>query len=165
MLLSEVWGQFGFWLLIISITIALAGTILSNQDGWGRMFADGTLILLGPKLRRAGLLEKGQEDKVKQKTWWQKVISERSKLKDTYAVIFGAAIPLIVFFLVRDPVSILSIAGTVAAVHTPVVVFLTLYLNMKRLPSTLRPGIFSIICMVFSGLFFTAFAVYHFATL
>lgn len=38
-LLSEVWGALGLWMLIVSITIALAGTILSNQDGWGRMFA------------------------------------------------------------------------------------------------------------------------------
>lgn len=169
MLLSEVWGQLGFWMLIISITIALAGTILSNQDGWGRMFADSTLILLEPKLKKEGLLQKDNEkenkDNVKQKKWWQKVISDRSKLKNTYAIVFGAVIPLIVFFLVRDPVEILAVAGTVAAVHTPVVVFLTLYLNMKRLPSALRPGAFSIICMVLSGLFFTAFAVYHFATL
>lgn len=81
-------------------------------------------------------------------------------MKNTCAIIFGAIIPLTVFFLVRNPVDILSIAGTVAAVHTPVVVFLTLYLNMKRLPKALRPGSFSISCMVLSG-----FAVYHFATL
>lgn len=170
-LLSEVWGQFGFWMLIISITIALAGTILSNQDGWGRMFADGTLILLKPQLKKEGLWQQDKEKenkgkaKAKEKNWWQKLISERSKIKDAYAIIFGAVIPLVIFFIVRDPVAILSIAGTVAAVHTPVVVLLTLYLNMKRLPTSLRPGAFSIIGMVLSGLFFTAFAIYHFATL
>lgn len=168
-LLSEVWGRAGFWMLIVSITIALAGTILSNQDGWGRMFADATLILLAPKLKKEGLQQKGndnqQNNRSKGKSWWQKVISERGKLKDAYAIVFGTIIPLIVFFLVRNPVDILSIAGIVAAVHTPVVVFLTLYLNMKRLPKALRPGGFSISCMVLSGLFFTVFAVYHFATL
>ena len=158
-LLSEVWGQVGFWMLIVSISIALAGTILSNQDGWGRMFADGTLILLEGKVEK-----KDPSKEKKEKSWWKKILTERRKLKDAYAIIFGAAIPLIVFLLVRKPVDILSIAGTVAAVHTPVVVFLTLYLNMKRLPSALRPGLFSISCMVLSGLFFTAFAVYHFAT-
>ena len=56
-LLSEVWGRAGFWMLIISITIALAGTILSNQDGWGRMFADATLILLEPKFKEKGWQE------------------------------------------------------------------------------------------------------------
>ncbi len=168
-LLSGVWGRAGFWMLIISITIALAGTILSNQDGWGRMFADATLILLEPKFKKEGLLQQGGGNsgtaKAGNKNWWQKIITERARQKDAYAIVFGAVIPLIVFYLVRNPVDILSIAGTVAAVHTPVVVFLTLYLNMKRLPEPLRPGIFSIVCMVFSGLFFSAFAVYHFATL
>ena len=168
-LLSDVWGRAGFWMLIISITIALAGTILSNQDGWGRMFADATLILLAPVFRKKGInQEKSKKEKKegrKAKSWWQRLISERSKLKDAYAIVFGAIIPLVVFFLVRNPVDILSIAGTVAAVHTPVVVFLTLYLNMKRLPKALRPGTFSISCMILSGLFFTVFAVYHFATL
>ena len=168
-LLSGVWGRAGFWMLIVSITIALAGTILSNQDGWGRMFADGTLILLEPKLKEEGLRQNGNEENgrnsVKEKSWWQKIITNRRKLKNSYAIVFGAVIPLIVFFLVKNPVDILSIAGTVAAVHTPVVVFLTLYLNMKRLPKTLQPGWFSISCMVLSGLFFSTFAVYHFATL
>lgn len=164
-LLSEVWGRVGFWMLIISITIALAGTILSNQDGWGRMFADATLILLKPRLMKKGIQQENNPEQNNNKSWWQRIISERSKLKDAYAIIFGALIPLIVFFLVRNPVDILAIAGTVAAVHTPVVVFLTLYLNIKRLPKPLRPGVFSIGCMILSGLFFTAFAVYHFATL
>lgn len=163
-LLSEVWGRAGFWMLIISITIALAGTILSNQDGWGRMFADGTLILMQGNKKRSGALKEDNKG-YPEKSWWQKVITERSKLKDAYAIVFGAIIPMIVFFLVRNPVQILSIAGTVAAVHTPVVVFLTLYLNLKRLPKPLRPGIFSITCMILSGLFFTAFAIYHFATI
>lgn len=39
-------------MLIISITIALAGAILSNQDGWGRIVADATLILLEPKRKK-----------------------------------------------------------------------------------------------------------------
>ena len=166
-LLSGVWGRAGFWMLIVSVTIALAGTILSNQDGWGRMFADGTLILLEPKFKEEGLRKKESEGitREKKKNWWQKIITDRRKLKNTYAIIFGAIIPLIVFFLVKNPVDILAIAGTVAAVHTPVVVFLTLYLNMKRLPKGLQPSWFSISCMVLSGLFFSSFAVYHFATL
>ncbi len=160
MLLSDVWGRIGFWMLIISITVALAGTILSNQDGWGRMFADATLILIGRRIKQSPSLRGDQE-----KNWWQKIITNRGKLKNTYAIIFGAIIPLIVFFMVRNPVDILSVAGIVAAVHTPVIVFLTLYLNHKRLPDALRPGILSSIFMVLAGLFFTAFAIYHFVTL
>lgn len=74
-------------------------------------------------------------------------------------------LPLVVFFLVREPVEILSIAGIVAAVHTPVVVFLTLYLNLTRLPRELRPDWFSSAAMIASGLFFTTFAVLYFLSL
>lgn len=154
-LLSDVWGNFGFWLLIIGITIALAGTILSNQDGWGRMFADATLILFKPWIKNV----KSSEN------WFAKIVRERAKLRNAYAVTIGAVIPVIVLFLVQNPVDILSVAGVVAAAHTPVVVFLTLYLNLKRLPQNLKPGAFSIGLMIVSGLFFTAFAVYHFANL
>ena len=170
-LLSGVWGRIGFWMLIVSITIALAGTILSNQDGWGRMFADATLILLAPvfRKRKRGPTQDThpgshaeEEDGI---GGWKKLITDRAKLRNVYAISFGAIIPLIVFFLVRNPVDILSVAGIVAAVHTPVVVGLTLYLNLKRMPKPLRPGMFSTVCMAFSGVFFTAFAVYHFVTL
>jgi hypothetical protein len=141
--------------------------LLPNQDGWGRMFADATLIMLAPIFKRkdAHRPQDVNTEKDEQPNWWRKLIRSRSKLRNAYAIVIGTIIPLIVFFLVRNPVDILSLAGTVAAVHTPVVVFLTLYLNMKRLPKPLRPGRFSIVLMVLSGLFFTVFAVYHFVTL
>lgn len=168
-LLSDVWGRLGFWMLIISITVALAGTILSNQDGWGRMFADAIIILLTPVFKKKEANRhaetKAGKERHEQNNWWRKRIMDRSKLKNMFAIVVGTILPLIVFYLVRNPVDILSVAGTVAAVHTPVVVFLTLYLNMKRLPESLRPGAFTITCMVLSGLFFSGFAIYHFATL
>lgn len=166
-LLSDVWGRAGFWMLIISITIALAGTVLSNQDGWGRMFADATIILLTPVMKKKAM---GEHDGSSvwasgEKSWWEKLYTDRSRLRSAYAIVIGMVIPLVVFFLVRNPVDILAVAGTVAAVHTPVIVFLTLYLNLKRLPGSLQPGKLTIALMSFSGLFFTGFAVYHFATL
>ncbi|RUS93459.1 hypothetical protein DSM106972_096080 [Dulcicalothrix desertica PCC 7102] len=65
----------------------------------------------------------------------------------------------------RDPVEILSVGGVVTTVHTPVVVFLTLYLNRKQLPESLQPGWFSLIFMILSGLFFTGFAILYFLDL
>lgn len=56
---------------------------------------------------------------------------------------------------------ILSVAGVVAAAHTPVVVYLTLYLNRTRLPKGLRPGWFATSWMVFAGLFYGGFALLH----
>lgn len=175
-LLSQVWGEIGKWVFVTGIMIALLGTILSNQDGYGRMFADGTVILLMPLLKKKELVNPGlpdtAEDKAKPRDGLdgrkKKITSfllDKKKLRVIYAIVLGAALPLVAFFIVRDPVEILSIAGTVAAVHTPVVVFLTLHLNRNRLPKPLRPGGFVTVAMWLSGIAYGAFAVYHFATL
>lgn len=171
-LLSQVWGQIGYWLLISAMVIALGGTVLSNQDGWGRMFADATLILLYNKFRNSKWIKfkdevvayPSEDLPIKGQTILS-FITTRRKLKSLYAVVFGAILPLVVFIFVREPVDILSLAGIVAAAHTPFVVFLTLYLNYTRLPSAYKPGIFSSTIMVLSGLFFTGFAFYHFLNL
>jgi Mn2+/Fe2+ NRAMP family transporter len=148
-------GGFGFWLLIVGVVIALAGTILANQDGWARMFADATLMLLPARWREAS----NEDGHAGAPVGW---VTKRSRLKQIYVVVATAALPLLVFFLVRRPVDILSVGGIVAAAHTPVVVFLTLYLlNKTRLPRELRPGVVMTTLMVLSGLFFLAFAVLH----
>lgn len=171
-LLSEIWGEIGFWFLLIGIMIALWGTILSNQDGYGRMFADGTFILAIPFLKKNKMVKKNEEDdyvvsdNVKgAKRKFAKMLLNYLGLRRFYAITLAAVLPLITFFLVRNPVDILSVAGTIAAVHTPVVVFLTLYLNHKRLPREFRPGIIITASMILSGLFYSFFAVYHFTTL
>jgi Mn2+/Fe2+ NRAMP family transporter len=154
-LLSEVWGTFGYWLLIIGVTIALAGTIFSNQDGWGRMFADATQILIEPHL----------DSLEGENSWLASKLRNREWLKNIYAIWIAAIVPLIIFFLVRDPVDILSVGGVVTTIHTPVVVFLTLYLNRKQLPESLRPGWFSLTFMILSGVFFSGFAILYFLDL
>lgn len=175
-LLSEVWGNFGRWILIVGILIALLGTIISCQDGYGRMFADGTTLIAIPALKKKKMLSRDtptratahaepRKDLKGNKKKFISTLLDRSKLRIFYAVLFGAIAPLIVFFLVKKPVDILSIAGTVAAAHTPVVVFLTLYLNRKHLPSPLRPGTFTLVSMWLSGIAYGAFAVYHFTTM
>ena len=47
-LLGGVWGPIGFWFMILGIFIGFWSTVLSDQDGFGRLFADGTPILLRP---------------------------------------------------------------------------------------------------------------------
>ncbi|WP_416674493.1 Nramp family divalent metal transporter [Egbenema bharatensis] len=163
-LLSEVWGEFGYWLLIISVSIALGGTIIANQDGWPRMFADATLILAGDRLQE-GDGENGngrRRPRSSGRSGWQRWLSNRKHLKDVYVVVTVAVLPLIVFFLVRDPVDILEVGGIVAAIHTPVVVGLTLYLNKTKLPKSLQPGWFAFSVMVLSGIFFTVVAILYF---
>lgn len=200
LLLSEIWGQAGFWLLIISMSVALWGTILSDVDGWSRMFADATIMLFGrpdredkladkPDSERpdAGDLEQDRPvpgDRVEmpgddQHTRWASIRrtlmplqvadglalifqrDHRRWLTGAFVVVVAVAIPLGVFWMLRRPVDILSVGGIVAAIHTPVVVYLTLYLNLTRLPRPLRPGRFIIGVMVFSGLFYGGFGVLH----
>lgn len=171
-LLSEIWGRAGFWILLIGILIPLWGTILSNQDGYGRMFADGTFILAMPFLKRKRMVEKNEQDvyqpsaqlkgRKKKIAGW---LSNYKGMQKFYAIFLAAVFPLLLVFIIQDPVEILSVGGIVAAVHTPVVVFLTLYLNHKRLPKEFRPGKFITGAMIFSGLFYGAFAVYYFTTL
>lgn len=175
-LLSDIWGDIGRWFLIIGIMIALLGTILSNQDGYGRMFADGTAILAMPFLKKKKMIDPDLPDEAEniakprndQSTIRKQTVSfllNKKLLRILYAVVLGAVLPIIAFFIVKDPVDILAIAGTVAAVHTPVVVFLTLHLNRTRLPEKVRPGKFIVAVMWLSGSAYAGFAVFHFATL
>lgn len=175
-LLSDIWGETGRWMLILGIMIALIGTIISNQDGYGRMFADGTVILGIPWLKKKKLIDPELPDAAENKAEPRPEITSKKKkatslllnkqwLRIFYAILFGAVLPLAAFFAVKNPVDILSIAGTVAAVHTPVVVFLTLYLNRKRLPKPMRPGKFITVAMCLSGIAYGAFAVFHFTSL
>ena len=160
----------------MDMTIALLGTILSNQDGFGRMFADGTKILLMPALKKKTYIEEDSDDSTRahiredaeignKKRWLTRLLIRERLLRHVYAGVVCAALPLITCYLVKDPVDILSVAGSVAAVHTPVVVFLTLYLNRTRLPKRVRPGLFFTLAMWVAGLAYGAFAVYYVFTL
>lgn len=153
-LLSQVWGALGFWLLITGIVIALGGTIIANQDGWGRMYADATMMLLPQKYR-----ENRADDRA---GWLHKLASNRIWLRNAYVIVVLTAIPIIIFLLVRDPVPILSVGGIITAAHTPVVVFLTLYLNKKRLPKEFQPGRFWSWVIILSGFFYGFFALFYF---
>lgn len=144
-LLSEVWGRFGYWLMIVAVVIALGGSIFANQDGWGRSFADMTRILVpGERLRRlsAGLPVD---------------LAKRRALKNVFVLTLTGLLPVLVIVLVRDPVRIMSASGIVAAAHTPVIVGLTLALNRRRLPARFRPGWWFSALMLFSTLFYAGF--------
>lgn len=119
-LLEDVWGRAGFWLMIAAVFVALGGSILANQDGWGRSFADMTIILRGERRLPA----------------W----ATRRRLIEVYVVTLTGVLPLIVVLVVSDPVSIMSASGLVAALHTPLIVGLILAANHRDLPDGLGPG-------------------------
>jgi Mn2+/Fe2+ NRAMP family transporter len=147
-LLGEIWGETGRLLLVAGIFVALWGSILSNQDGWGRMYADATLMLLP---RRWGGIGHGPA-----------LPARRRRIKTVYILLVLTAIPIIVFLLLRNPVDILSVAGIITAAHLPVVVSLTLYLNTSRLPRTLGPGPVWIASTLVAVLFYGFFSIFFF---
>ena len=145
-LFSEVWGVAGRVMMFAAIIIALGGSILANQDGWGRSFADMTMIL------RRGILS-GLPD-----------LSRRT-FKRLFIVVVTGVVPVGIVLVFENPVQIMSASGIIAAVHTPFIVLTALFVNRTRLPQTLRPGLFYSLAMLVSGLFYLGFAALYFVQL
>lgn len=141
-LLGGIWGQTGFWFMIAAVFVTFISTMLSGQDGFGRMFSDGAAILL----KKTGVPKKWKEPKF---------------LQNVFLIILLCILPAITYLIVGEPVGLLKIAGAIEACHIPVVAFLVLHLNRKMLHPELRPGIFSSILMVIAGTFFTVFAIVY----
>ena len=158
-LLADVWGPAGFWLLILCVSVALWSSILANQDGFGRLYADATLLLIPHRCLRWAShiprLARGEPGDAAREL--------RLKLANFYSVVVLTLAPIAVFLLARDPVRILSIGGVLAAAHMPVIVFLTLYVNRARLPEAFRPGRMAVAGMLLAGGFYAAVAVIFFA--
>ena len=141
-LLGEIWGPIGFWFMITAVFIGFWDTVLSDQDGFGRMFGGGSAILL-----------KGRKGAGK---WADEVF-----LKKFFVVVLVTVLPVIVYLLIGEPITLLKIAGAIEAAHIPVVAGLTLYLNQKKLPVDLRPGLFTLTMTAAAGLFFALFAAVY----
>lgn len=146
-LLEGVWGRFGFWALIVTTVFALGGSVIANQDGWSRSFADITRLLLPDRL---GPLDAGSR-------WLH-----RDVLRRAYAVVVTGVLPVVVFLTVRDPVAIMSASGVVGAAHTPFIVALILLVNRAHLPAAVRPGLVASTVLAAAGLFYLGFALLRF---
>lgn len=141
-LLGDLWGPFGFWFMIAIVFITFCSTTLSVQDGFGRMFADGTQILL------QGFGVRGR---------W----TNEKFLRPFYIVVLLAILPIAVYMFFGEPVGLLQTAGAIEAAHIPIVTGLTLYLNHRMLSDKLRPSGFSFWGTAIAGLFFGVFAVIY----
>lgn len=157
---SDVWGEFGRYLLLTAIVIALGGSILANQDGWGRSFADMTLIFTRSQRndQGAGILLKSL-DALDRKLPWP--LFERRWLKRLYIVTVTGLVPVIILLLFNDPVQVMSVSGIIAAAHTPFIALTALYVNRSRLPTSLRPGLAATVTMGLAGLFYLGFAILY----
>jgi Mn2+/Fe2+ NRAMP family transporter len=140
-LLGDLWGPFGFWFMVAIVFITFCSTAMSVQDGFGRMFADGTQILLQGFGVRGG-------------RW-----TNEKFLRKFYIATLLAGLPIAVYLFFGEPVGLLQTAGAIEAAHIPIVTGLTLYLNHRMLPRKLQPSAFTFWATVIAGLFFAGFAV------
>lgn len=156
-LFSDVWGQAGEYLLLAAIIIALGGSVLANQDGWGRSFADITLILTRHQ-REAGELNKVLKaiQTLVAKTGF--LLFKRLHLKRLFVATVTGIVPIVIVMLFKDPVKVMSLSGIIAALHTPFIALTALYVNRTRLPEQIRPNFFETSCMFAAGLFYLGFA-------
>lgn len=161
-LYADIWGATGTWMMLAAIFIALGGSVLANQDGWGRSFADMTLILVRHKrgADSPGLIL-GFLRWLETRTGWSTL--ERIFLKRLYIVIITGLVPAFIILLFRDPVEVMSVSGIVAAVHTPFIVLTALLVNQLRLPAPLKPGWLTTLSMGLAGLFYLGFGIVYFA--
>ncbi|MBE9079982.1 Nramp family divalent metal transporter [Romeria aff. gracilis LEGE 07310] len=141
-LLGEVWGPVGFWFMIIAVFIGFWQTTLTNQDGWSRLLADGSGIIL----RRFQVRGRWANEKFLQKV---------------FLIVLLTGVTSVLYLFIGKPVRLLQLAGAIEAAHIPVVVGLTLYLNHTVLPKDLRPSATSFWATVLAGVFFAVFAVIY----
>lgn len=163
-LLSEIWGALGYWIMMMAIIVILGGSVIANQDGWARSFADITLLIpLSP-------YEQGGDEQIKYKEmpgwmkplifWRPTSMGYRQALKIFYLVVVTGLVSTALILTIGDPVKIMSFSGIIAAVHTPFIVFTTFALN-RNLPDGIKPSVITNTLMLIAGLFYAVFMVLY----
>jgi Mn2+/Fe2+ NRAMP family transporter len=141
-LLGDVWGNFGYWFMVVGVLIGFWNTTMTNQDGWARLFADGLAIYT-------------------RKTGWGERWKDEDFLKKVVLVVLLTLAPAALFIFRGRPVGLLQLAGVIEAIQIPILAGLVLYLNRRILPKELRPSGLSFWLTIIAALFFAAFAVFH----
>jgi Mn2+/Fe2+ NRAMP family transporter len=134
-LLGDVWGRAGFWFMVLAVFVGFWDTVLSDQDGHSRMFAAGMRAVRGGR--------RNTDDR---------------RLQRVFLLILVTALPMALYLAVGQPVTLLKIAGSIEAVHIPIVTALVLLLNRRLLPPELAPSSFTFWMTVAAGTFFALFA-------
>jgi Mn2+/Fe2+ NRAMP family transporter len=141
-MLAHLWGPVGFWFMITAVFVGFWDTVLSDQDGFGRMFSGGTRLLMKNSRRKA--------------KW-----ATEKNLQRIYVIVLVTIAPIVLYLILGEPIRLLKIAGAIEACHIPLVVTLVLFLNHKELPEELRPSRFSFLLTVIAGVFFLVFAAIY----
>lgn len=107
-----VW--FGYWTATRGYGGGLAGSVLANQDGWGRSFADMTLILLrsGRHSASPGVIIRGI--RALEHRYGCRLFT-RLALKRFYIALVTGIVPAIILVIFKDPVKVMSASGIIAA--------------------------------------------------
>ena len=145
-LLGGVWGRAGYWFMVAGVFVGFWDTVLSDQDGFGRMFANG----IHRGLRAAGAPESWQNEE---------------RLRRLFVIGVLTIAPVALYLWIGEPVGLLKIAGVIEAIHIPIVAGLVLYLNDRSLPADLRAAWWTAAAVVAAALFFAGFAALYLYTL
>jgi Mn2+/Fe2+ NRAMP family transporter len=121
--------------MIVGVLIGFFGTLITNQDGWSRLFANGTLLIFKGKIRG--------------------IFSQEKFLKNGYLLIVLTVIPIAIYSMTGDPVRLLQISGTIEILLIPVIAVFVLMMNRKFLPEKLQPGKFKVALVIAATLCFT----------
>ena len=142
LLLGGVFGPIGFWFMVVGVFVGFWDTVLSDQDGHGRLHPNGASILL------RGLGAKGR---------W----TDEGFLRTVVVLGLVTAAPIGLYLAVGEPVRLLRLSGAIEAAHIPVVAGLVLVLNRRALPPDLRPSRLAFAATALAGAFFAAFAALY----
>jgi Mn2+/Fe2+ NRAMP family transporter len=116
---TETLGPWALWLFYAGAIATLYGTIFAATAANSRVYADMCQLL--------GRYER---------TDYESRVAWRRRF-----VLLLTGVPLILYFLFRDPVNMVRIGGTAQALMLPVIAVGTLYLRHRKLPPEVVPGI------------------------
>lgn len=140
--LEQIWGSIGFWFMVSGLCIGFWGTVLSDQDGFGRMFTGGSRLIAA--------------NSATERPWMKENVQ-----KKMFVIGICGIAPILLYLIMGEPVSLLKIAGAIEAAHIPFVVVLTMKLNLQKLPKELKPSAFTVIMTTLAGLFFAGFSIIY----
>ena len=137
-LLGDLWGPTAYWFMVVGVFIGFWDTVVSDQDGHGRMFADGVRLVVARSRRY-----------------------DETTVRRAFIIVLVTVMPIAIYSVMGEPVPLLKVAGAIEAAHIPVVTALTLYLNRTVLPPTIRPSWLVTAIAAVAGAFFTGFALFY----
>ena len=115
---TETLGQWAYWLFMFGALFVLFSTVVSGLGGGARVFADAAAVL--------GLIDIGD-------------YKARLRLTRIYTVVSPILMAL-TYFLIENPVWMLTVGGVCFAALSPVVAGSTVYLRYRHTDARLAPG-------------------------